>query len=157
MKNYTNINIIDIDSSYKYILEYEPASSFVQNEKIGWSFAEKSQTIEIHNEYINAVRNENEWYKVVYNELIVNKDYLPTNENNEIEYKSANIRLYFPKFSVDTYKNGVKYALSIYTWVRGKKISLGNYIIDRLNALACAPEKFLGDEYHEYIDFSIII
>lgn len=156
MKNYTNINIIDIDSSYKYILEYEPTSSFVQNEKIGWSFSEKSQTIEILDEYINAVRNENEWHKVVYNELIVNKDYLPTNENNEIEYKSANIRLYFPKFSVDTYKNDVKYALSIYTWVHGKKISLGNYIIDRLNALACAPKKFLGDEYHEYVDFSII-
>ena len=169
MANYTNINIKDIDSTYKYILEYEPSDSIIKTEKICWRYSAAAQTIGIYDENINTIRTENVWDKFDYNKdvnkdnfgKIYNQIYLPGINQfyidlSEVIYDFAKIKLYFPNFSVDTYEDGIQYALSIYTWIHGRKISLGNYIINRLDAIACERKRFLGDDYYEYVEFNIV-
>lgn len=67
------------------------------------------------------------------------------------------VNIYFPRFSVDVYRPGVKYAVDINTWVGSMKFDLGSYIIDRSDAKAATTIKtFCNEEYYEYITLAII-
>lgn len=71
-------------------------------------------------------------------------------------YKTAKLRLYFPQFSVDTYTKGVKYALTVNTWIHGYRVVLGCYLISRIDALATPMKRKFANNYHEYVEFDII-
>jgi hypothetical protein len=72
------------------------------------------------------------------------------------ELPKANIRLYFPQYSVDTFDRGTTYILSLTTYIHGVEIRLGDFEVRHSDALACAPVRFNGmDEYYEYVDFAI--
>lgn len=71
--------------------------------------------------------------------------------------RTGKIRLYFPTYSIDTYQTGVKYILSVNTWVNGKLVYLGNYVISRLNAVAAPNIKHIGEnDYYECVDIEIV-
>lgn len=94
-------------------------------------------------------RNNNEW--LLGPSDPVSTSFIPKNIN------TTKVRLYFPTFSIDTYERGVKYILSINTWVNGQSVYLGNYIISRTDALASDNVIHDGEiSYYEYVDFDII-
>lgn len=72
-------------------------------------------------------------------------------------YNISTIRIYFPRFAVETYERGVKYALGISTWIHGAEVVMGQYLIDRNDAIAAENVKrFANEEYYEYIEVQII-
>lgn len=85
------------------------------------------------------------------------KEYIYDDVKQPLKYKIGKLRLYFPQFSVDTYNRGVKYALTVNTWIHGYRVVLGSYLINRLDAIAA--ETIIRDycnNYYEYVEFNII-
>lgn len=110
-------------------------------------------------------RNGNEWTPINHKkdgEWILDDDprvyTVYTDEGVEmISYNLSSINIYFPRFSVETYKKHVKYALDITTYIHGHQVCLGSYLIDRNNVLACPGiKKFANEEYYEYLNVDII-
>ena len=64
------------------------------------------------------------------------------------------IRIWFPRHSVDTYRNKKKYIVSVDTMIHGLSTSLGMFVIDRNEALA-GFKKVASKEYYEYADIVI--
>jgi hypothetical protein len=90
------------------------------------------------------IKKENEWYK--------------PNQTPKETYQltPATLKVYFPQYSVDTFKKDTTYMLTAYTYIHGKKIQLGCFEFKRKDCLACPPIKFGGmNEYYEYMDFKI--
>lgn len=104
-------------------------------------------------EPINTIMVQQLWSQIsenYYNDI-------ETIPNTDIaHYKTSKLRLYFPQFSVDTYKSGVKYVLNINTWIHGYRVSLGSYLISRLDSLATPVKRMYGHNYYEYVEFDII-
>ena len=94
--------------------------------------------------------------KNYWNEIDKNKTY----EDYSIpsSFNRSSFKLYFPRYSIETYENGVMYVLTINTWINGVCIFLDSCLIDRKNAVASeiGPRKFLNDEYYEYIKVDTI-
>lgn len=149
---FTNINIKEHDASYQYIIEYikggfaHNPSGYISGMNIdAVSYISDIVLVNGDKEY---VKNHNTWNEVVGES---SNTYLPLNPTG------ATIRLYFPEYSVDTYRSGAKYALSVGTWINGKYISLSSHIVERLDAVACnRPKRFCDQTYHECIEFQIV-
>lgn len=153
---FTNINIIDSiqDLTYSYIIEYEKTENIGSN-KIPYILGESINKdthiddvifCEPYTKYINHY---NDWISIQNNNGI--KDYLPDT------YRRSKIRLYFPNFSADIYNTGLKYALTVNTWIKGKCIILASIIISRVDVLACNTVKtFLNQKYYEMFEIDII-
>lgn len=148
---YTNINITNNLDQFKYIVEYIPGEKWQKNCNINYL-----NGMIIQNEFINqisfmyddnnCVKYNNHWYNMKDNAL---NQFIPDN------FELNKIRLYFPLFSVDTYHSGHKYALTINTWLCGKNIVLGTYIINRCDS--CASHKvFFNKNYYECVDLPIL-
>lgn len=131
--SFTNINILNKEHTFKYVLEYK------ENE------VETSSTIPTS----NWKWNNNVWEPSLSNEDFTS--YIPT------IIKTSNITLYFPDYSVDTYENGLKYALTINTWINDKYIELGSFIISRNDCEAADTIKtFYNQKYYEKYTVTII-
>lgn len=149
---YTNINITNNSDQFKYIIEYIPSSwdkecniDYLNGVMINDEFAE--QISFTYNEQ-NYIKYNNHWYSV--NEK-------PSNQFIPKISKLNTIRIYFPSFSVDTYHTGHKYALTVNTWICGKYVVLGTYIINRYDSHAVyGDKKILNDNYYECIDLPIL-
>ena len=88
---------------------------------------------------------------------IYKKDYKsPQETTTQFIYKTSKVRVYFPGFSIDVYRKGIKYALDINVWIGSSKVDLGSFIFNRSDVLACADKKLFGDTYCEYIEFEIL-
>ena len=140
---FTNINITGNNHQYHYIVEYNGiddvniSNIYYTDDLAFWRTGEE-QIIKVQNDWI-----------------ITDKSHLRTYMPNS-SYKSY-ITLYLPQFSPDVYQNGLKYALNIGTWIGSHYISLGSFIFDRLDALACDGVKtFMSEEYYECIKFEIL-
>lgn len=159
----TNINLTDGSEQFQYVVEYvkteydytdanNPDIGYVRNLKYGSG----DNTIVFNdimfvnnNENIKPIKFHNDWYNIP----------MTSTENAHVPelYNSSKIRLYFPRFSVDTYMEDTSYALTISTWICGNHIILGSYIISRTDALACPGVKiFFNEQYHEYVEVPII-
>lgn len=153
-----NINIEGNGMVFHYIAECQhqytttnDPVTFITNNHMD-DYSDDNDIIFINKDSSNYVKNYNRWYAL--DELM--NDF----SHNEIlgeQYHLSRINLYFPTHSVDTYENGVKYSVTINTWICGKKIILGSYIISRHDLLACdRPKKFMNLEYYECINFDIV-
>jgi hypothetical protein len=132
--SFTNINILNKEHTFKYVLEYK------ENE------VETSSTIPTSNWKWNG----NIWEPSTSNEDF-SSSYVPS------EIKISNVTLYFPDYSVDTYENGLKYALTINTWINDKYIELGSFIISRNDCEAADTIKtFYNQKYYEKYTVTII-
>lgn len=153
-----NINIEGNGMAFHYIVEYQHQHTisddpvkFIVNNHMD-DYVDDNDIIFINKDSSNCVKNYNRWYAL--DELMKDFSY---NETLEERYHLSKINLYFPAHSVDTYENNIKYSVTINTWIFGKKIILGSYIISRHDSLACdRPKKFMNREYYECVNFDII-
>lgn len=150
---FTNINITSGDNSYKYILEYfksDTRTEFQTDYLNGMMMCDVycDDVLFIHDN-IQHIKHHNHWHNIDTSK--VTSSYTPKIS------KEGVVRLYFPQFSVDTYHKGHKYAITISTWIRGRHIILGSYLVNRGDSLACGGIKtFFNEHYYEYIDLPII-
>lgn len=146
--NYTNLNIVTQDNTFKYIIEYFD-ETIIDNSSISYYETEDGLFF-VNSNADNVVNKKNYWYNTDNEEIT--SDFIPK------MYRKSSFNLYFPKHSVETYSTNMKYVLTINTWVNSKYIYLGSFLIDRSNAIACesGPKKFLNDEYYEYIHIDTI-
>ena len=152
---YTNLNITDGNHQFRYILEYiddkfysEKPLKYIQNDN-GIFFVGKENDDPEKEGYINTVKELNYWSPAISGFVT---GFTP------VTYNISSFNLYFPRFSVETYERNVKYVLSINTWIRGKYVYLGSFVIDRSNCLAIGtgPKTFFNDKYYEYVRLETI-
>jgi len=168
---YTNINITSPTGFMKYYFEYQKGVAYSLDD-LKYTDGEEGVIRFIEpDSYIQ--RYENEWY--LYKNLCF--PYImpfnvggagsahPNASKGETRasvylpesYRMSKLNLYFPRFSVETYNTGVKYALTINTWIHGVCIYLGCYFIDRNDVIATDKIRtFDGEEYYEYLPIDII-
>ena len=147
--SFTSINILNNNHQFKYVIEY------INNEE----YIDNSYYYTVGDNIINFYeKNTDCWLK--NNNVLTKTNIDPSNIHdnnipNPINISSINI--YFPEYSVETYKRGIKYALTINTWINNKIIYLGTYILDRSNAEAADSVKtFYNNKYFEKINVKFI-
>jgi len=128
-----------------YMVQLTPKTSYVGDFIFDRYAGPSSDHADIYGKYssYHLTKDGNDWYE---------------NREEGIEYQlhKANVRLYFPQYSVDTFDKGSTYILSLSTYIHGVEVRLGDFKVKRRDALACAPVRFDGmDEYYEYMDFEI--
>lgn len=137
----------DRGTTQSYVVEYMPSddhqySEFLLNID---DLSRRGATL-FNSRYQDTylIKDVNDWYTVT-----------PHGQNSYL-MKDSIVRLYFPQYSVDTYNSNCTYVAEFFTYIHGIKISLGNFVFQRKNSLACVPIRFGGmDEYYEYMDFHI--
>ena len=151
----TNINITDGFEQFQYVVEYlkQDQPRIMMKYIDGIDFDNNSSINDVIfaniNENTIPLKFQNHWYTINTSNGLTN--YLPQ------DYKMSTIRLYFPEYSLETYNTTHEYALTISTWIKGKCIILGSFIINRVNALACNGVKnYFNEQYYEYIEYPII-
>ena len=131
--SFTNINILNKEHTFKYVLEY--SENVVNNTPLTFEWK----------------CNNNIWEPIIYEKEKFTTSYVPSN------IKLSSVTLYFPDYSVDTYENGLKYALTINTWINDKYIELGSFIISRNDCEAADTIKtFYNQKYYEKYTVTII-
>ena len=151
---YTNINITDNNNRmFKYVICYDPENTSVTSDNLTYKndHVGNIDLTYIFNKDVNVARREDYW---VDKENIPNPSRVPKIS----EYKTSKLYVYFPRFSIETYNpdENVIYALTVNTWVGGRQIILGSYIISRFNSFAIPTKKLFGDEYVECTEIDII-
>lgn len=141
--NYTNLNIKSDNKVFKYIVEYfdDPV---IDAETVNFYYNDFGIFF-YNNDVQNILHEKNYWTEISESDTTTNS-LLPQTHN------ISSFNLYFPRFSVDTYEKNVFYVLTINTWINGRAIYLGSFLIDRKNTIApTTTKKFLNDEYYEYV------
>ena len=143
---YTNINLKDENNQYLYVIGINDNNHLSGVDNLRYSTINNS--IYFNDEYSEILRNGNVWE--MNNNITIN-EYIPNN------YSTSIVTLYFPQFSIETYKPKTKYALTLNTWVHGKEIVLGTYILNRSDALA-TPKllNIYGNKYYEEIKVEVV-
>lgn len=145
--SYTSINISNSDNNFKYIIEYIKDDF---NKIGGYSYISSEDQVHIFNDDLDQVYKNNSVVSVKTNPLI--NTHMPTKAIN-----TSKINIYFPEFSVDTYERGVKYILTVNTWINNKIIYLGSFIINRQDCVAADKiRSFYNEKYYEMLSFEII-
>lgn len=149
MKN-TVINILDQERRFRYIFEYQDDLELSEIGSLGYEVSKDDSRIDFYDSYTNLRREGNEWYPYEGTHLL--SEHLPSDH-----YNISSINIYFPEYGVETYEKDVDYALTINTWIHGKYVYLGTYLINRRDAIACDKvREFDGARYYEYINLKII-
>lgn len=142
MDKITNINIVSGDLRFPYIVKYIPGGLDDYNEI---TYVMTDGNIEFESELTRTI---NTW---VHQEKF--KDF----DIQRVNSKISTIRLYFPTYSVDTHSTNILYALDLCIYLGTHKITLGSFLIDRINALAAPrPEKYQNYDYYECVDLKIV-
>ena len=148
------INIKGNDQVFPYIIEYSKSNGniFASNYK----YTIKNDIIRFYNSDEYIYRDKNNWYIVKDKNGSIN--YIPTNENYEQFIQTSKLKVYLPTHSVNAYVKSIKYAITLNTWINGKKIELGSFIFKPTDTVAISTGtiKYGNNEYHEYIEFDII-
>lgn len=165
---HTNVNIRSPYGPMKYYFEYCDNMTMDKSTLYHYTVDEYNRRIDFYNLIRTDIRrDQNEWF-IDDPELFVQgstqeeRDQWYINAGFHTDYipKELNISqlyLYFPRFSVETYQNGVKYSLDITTYIHGHEIHLGSYLIDRNDVLAADNIRiFDHEEYYEYLVVNII-
>lgn len=147
MKRY--INIKGYNQSFPYIVEYNKGNVIANDFDVKW--CNDNGVIRLFEEDVKYFRDVNDWYHVdTLNNM--SSEYVPTDIN------LSKLIIYIPQHSLSTYKRGLKYAVSVNTWINGKKIDLGSFIFKPTDTYAIPTNhiKNGNNEYCECIDFDII-
>ena len=154
---HTNINITNNSNTFQYIIEYGNPKDLKQA-KTNIKYLDLSTCNNgIHCNDIVFVEDDGEleYFNYVNHWYAINEKY--TTEHTPVVADGGVLRLYFPTHSIDTYVAGCEYALTINTWIQNRRVVLGEYIFNRLDAVACDRVKlFNNEEYYECIEFSIL-
>lgn len=156
MRNCINIKANNI--SFKYLLEYTKSNGNViieNNDSKPVEYYITSNDIKLFNYNINYYRDKNDWYNISHlsdQQITPNTEHIPKN------ISIVKLRLYIPTFAISIYIKKFKYALTLNTWINGKKIDLGTHIFSPSDALAIQDKciKDGNNEYYEYVEFDII-
>ena len=162
----TNINLSDYQGHiFTYCVEFEQSNQKSAVTKLpsndntknisGPSYVHWAGAVHFKdttNLYTPLLHYGNDWY---INDRPQATDAMPRGIG--YKYHTAKVLLYCPQFSVDTYEKGTKYAFTISTFVHGKRVYLGSYIVDRKDAVA-APKvlHYQESDYYECIPVTII-
>lgn len=143
---YTNINILSEDRRFRYVVEYQDDVEQVASKDLGYEVSDGR----IDFSTSDLKREGNDW--VDYTSKHLSHDYVPENY-----YNISSINFYYPEYSIETYEQDVNYALTINTWIHGKYIYLGTFILNRKDAIACnRVREFEGTRYYEFTNIRII-
>lgn len=172
--NHTNINITGDNKIFNYIIEYSPTDVYwedTDDASIHIKYVKKYNRIDIINDLYKHIKFSSDWIdrdeyirdvedsynSMVDNNIVIDNDVIPLSKKYlPKRFKTADVKVYFPIFSVDTY-HPTLYMLTANTWVNGKYVYLGSYILNRMDALAVSQQKIFNNErYYEYVDINII-
>lgn len=150
----TNINIKSSKHVFDYLVEYTQnvENNFLNN--LNYKISKNGDVyFAVYGDENYLDRDGNTWTPRT---VLFDTKYLPLQEGNPV-FKSSKIRLYFPDYSVDTYKKGVKYALSVNTWIGGHRVWLGCWLIDRLNVVASdGSKRYQDNNYYDMYELNIV-
>lgn len=145
------INIQGYNQNFSYMLEYVNSNTEydVENDADIKYFV-RGKNVYLHTNDDIYFRNGNDWYYGHDEECV--KTYIPS------EFNTSLIRVYMPTHSVDSYRNGIKYMLTLNTWVGGHRIELGSYLFSRVDAIAVESGVFEhgSNRYYDCLEFDII-
>ena len=149
---YSQINITNIDHKFTYAVEYVDNDIFARTQMFSYNIYKNSINFIYNGEDIDVLGNlhtdVNCWHLVSEG---TQDQYIPEQVN------ISSLNMYFPRYAVDTYEKHPLYSLDIYTYIYGQKVVLGNYLVDRMSAIACDHNvKFKNIEYPEYISVPFI-
>lgn len=141
---YNNINIKYNDKLFTYAFKYDKLDTI---NNYNYVYCNVGDNIYIYNdEFPPYIKQNNSYMKY-------NGESIPIEKGND---EFSNIKILFPLYSIDTYKDNIKYAIEIYTNFNGKKIYLYSDVINRCDALACNKVlKIYGNTYMEYIGLNL--
>ncbi len=147
---HTNLNITRGELCFKYIVEYDDVDTKDNSIPSWWTF---DNDIYLCN--TNIFKKLNYWLDKSIKNIdgaTMRQDIAPSSRD------ISKFRIFFPRFSVDTYETNVRYILTINTWVNGHRIFLYTGLLDRADALAPSEgiRTFLNDRYFECIDIECI-
>lgn len=147
--NTCQLNIIQRNRTrsrvFKYLVEYEDDVAYTDR-NFTYDYTEDEVQF-THSDYDNLQQQTNIWVPVTNNRV----RFIPKYVN------LSSINLYFPQYSVETYIQNSIYSICISTFVAGKKVILGSYLIDRKSVLAAKAVKHYKDEsYYEYVNLKFI-
>ena len=150
---YSQINITKDEHKFKYAVEYIDNDYFVNESVFSYLVDGDNNVVFKYGgadiDVVSNLRREvNCWYPVTSDG---STEYIPENGIN-----ISSLNLYFPQNSVETYSKTL-YALEIYTYINGRKITLGDYLINRYNALACNKEiSIKNNRFYEYVNVPFV-
>lgn len=145
-----NINITSDDKVFTYIVEYVDAN-VTDGKDIYWSNCNKNtKCIHLFEGDVEYFRHGNDWYNS--KELDKNYNLIPST------VATSKLRVYIPHYNVNTYTKGIKYGISVNTWINGYKVDLGSFIFKSNDAVAneFGLLKNGNNEYSEHVEFNII-
>lgn len=145
------INIQGYNQNFKYMVEYVNSNTEIDIENTAdIKYFVRGNNVYLHTDDDVYFRNGNEWYAGHTEDCV--KTYIPTKFNTSL------MRMYFPCHSADNYRSGLKYMLTVNTWVGGHKIELGSYLFHRIDCTAIESGVFeYGMErYYDCVEFDII-
>lgn len=91
-----------------------------------------------------------QYHKYISDSVIFYDTWNDDTSNIPVTFKTCKISVFFPRYSLETNNNGIKYAFNIYIWVNGFKVILGSYLLNRFNAAARTSDlKELSDHFEE--------
>ena len=141
---FDNINIQSKFGNFEYIIGYDPLRKD-RNTNVGYLNNDNVFFIDDNIEYIRT----NNTYQ-----LLDTTEKQSTDLPSDIKY--SKLKIFFPRYSIETYSTKILYALTICTWINGKKIDLGTSIINRNDSIANVDYKIAEDDYYDYISINII-
>lgn len=150
-----NINIQSIDNTFNYVIEYvnndNLLNTHTNSADIKWAFSKRSKNcIHLLEDKIQYYKHFNDWYLI--NDLDFNNQYIPEN------ISTSKMIIYIPNHNISNYISGIKYILSVNTWINGNKIDLGSHVFKPTDtkAINSGILKNGNNEYCECIEFDII-
>ena len=165
---YTNITLQGQGKKFNYIVEYKPSDIRQSTEGLYCReyddklvLCENLFKYEITNGQYDDVYDIRKAYNKntnVWESIDIDPSHnLINNLYNDLTYKAAEFTVYFPQHSVDVYKPGVKYMISISIQIYNKEVFLGSYELNRIKSYILPYEKiFLNEQYYECVKFSIV-
>lgn len=143
--SFTSINILNKDHNFKYIIEYIDNKEYINNI---YSYNINGENVDFYSNNIGWRKNNSILESV---ENVGVRDYIPEKIN------LSSVNLYFPEYSLEKYERGVKYVLTVNTWINNNIIYLGTYLLDRNNSDAVDTVKiFYNNKYYEVINVKFI-
>lgn len=166
---FTSINISNSEHKFKYIISFNKDENIVNKSHFYISDNDNINIYDI-NDHTYWKKNNNIWESITNSSIHMSGSgsgdsgsgssgihngttdlYIPD------ILKISSIDLYFPEYSLDVYENGIKYALTINTWINDKIIYLGTHIIDRNDITAAEKVRsFYNQKYYEKINIKFI-
>lgn len=144
-----NIGITGQNKSFQYLIELKTNDSAQLMNGLNYLVKDDQIYFGIHGSENALMRSGNVWNKMPE---LNQTQFLP----EDLIIKTAKLTLYFPQYSIDVYERGVEYTLSINTWLNGKCIWLGSYLLHRSDAIACSNIRNDSQSYYEKISIDII-